>query len=192
MLAPHSRIKMPITLPAYLLREPSLPIPFITPSFSSQLQIIRIIILHILAHPQHHRAQHDQSIAHHIRHPHIHRLQRILLEQELQHHDCDTPRQPTSHQRKAQKQHRAGLPGDAVAAVAETVGREAGFFYAVDHEHAKRGADEGDPVDEGDVDGGAVEGGVREDAGVDEEEEAEGELWVCHPLSQICFLQLIE
>ena len=120
--------------------------------------------------------EHDQPIRNHICHAHIHSLERIVLKQVLEHHDRDATRQPTSHERKAQKQHQPRLPRDAAAAVAEAVGAQPRLLDAVDHEHAKGGADAGDPVDEGDVLVGAIEGRFGEGGRINEEEETNGEL----------------
>ena len=49
----------------------------------------------------------------------------------------------------------------------------------IDDEHSERRADAGDPVDEFDMDEGAVAGAVGEGSCIDEEEEAEGELLLC-------------
>jgi hypothetical protein len=120
--------------------------------------------------------KHNQPIRHNIRNPHVHRLQRKVFEKILQHHHGDAARQPAGHEGKAQEQHQPRLPRHPAAGVGEGVGRQARLLDRVDDEHAERGADDGDPVDEGDVFEGAIEGRVRVGGGVDEDEEAEGEL----------------
>lgn len=142
----------------------------------SQLEVVGIIVLHVLTDPKNDATQHDEAIGHDIRNAHVDRGQRVVLEQILQHHDGDAACQTSRHKRKAEKQHCASLPGDTIPTVREAVGRQARLFDAVDHQHAECGADERDPVDKVDVHGRAVEGGLRVDAGVDEEEESEREL----------------
>ncbi len=126
--------------------------------------------------------QHDQTIPHHIRDPQPERHKtgslplRLIPNQILQHHDRDTPRQPTRHQRKPKEQHQPRLPRHAGPRVREAIRGKSGLLDRVDDQHAERGADQWDPVNEGDVEEGGVEGRVRVGGGVDEEEEAEGEL----------------
>lgn len=139
----------------------------------SQLQIVGIIILDVLTDPQHDAAEHDQPIRHDVRDTHVNGCQGVVLEQILEHHDGDAASKAAGHERKSQEQHGAGLPGDAVAAVGEAIGRQPRLFDAVDHQHAERRADEGDPVHEVDVHVRPIERRFREHAGVDEEEEAQ-------------------
>ncbi len=80
------------------------------------------------------------------------------------------------HERKAQKEHQPRLPRDAGARVGEAVGAEARLLDRVDHQHAQRRADAGDPVDKLDVHVRAIPGRVRVRGGVNEEKEAQGEL----------------
>ncbi len=84
--------------------------------------------------------------------------------------------QTACHERKAQKEHQPRLPRNASARVGEAVGAEARLLDRVDHQHAQRRADAGDPVDELDVHVRTIPGRVRVRGGVNEEEEAQGEL----------------
>lgn len=87
-----------------------------------------------------------------------------------------TPRHPPRKQRKPQKQHKPRLPRDPTTRITKTVRAQPTLLDRVDYQHPQRRADPRDPVDEADVHGRAVFGAVRERCGVDEEEEAEGEL----------------
>ena len=140
--------------------------------FLLQLQIIRVVILHVLTDPQNHAAQHDQPIRNDVCDSHIDRLQRIVFEQILKYHDSDTARETARHEGEAQEQHRARLPRDPVPTIREGVCRQSGFLDAVDHQHPEGRADKRDPVNEIDVHGRSVQWGFGEDTGVDEEEEA--------------------
>jgi len=51
----------------------------------------------------------------------------VLWDNVLQNHDGDTTSKTTSHGSKAHEQDNAGLPGDAITAVAEVISREAGL-----------------------------------------------------------------
>jgi hypothetical protein len=101
--------------------------------------------------------QHNQRVRNNIRNAHPQRRPNRLIDHILQHHHADTPRQPASHSRKAHKQHDPRLPRHAIPAVAEPVAGKARLVDAIDDEHAEGGEDAGDPVDEGYVEGGAVE-----------------------------------
>lgn len=72
----------------------------------------------------------------------------------LEHKHDDATGHAAGKGREAQEEHDAGLPGDAAAAsaVAEVFGAEALLLDRVDDEHAEGGEDEGQPVDEFDVD----------------------------------------
>lgn len=144
---------------------------------SSQLQIVGIIILHILTHPQDDTAKHDQAIRQHIRDAHVDCLHGVVLEEILQGHDGGTASEAAGHEGKAEEQYGAGLPCNSIPTIREAVGGEAGFLDAVDHQHSQRGADERDPVHKVDVDVRAVVPRFRKDAGIDEKEEAQRELW---------------
>lgn len=86
------------------------------------------------------------------------------------------PSQTPRHERKPHKQHQSRLPCHTIPRVAEAIRAEPRLVDGVDHQHAERGAYTWDPVDEVNVDVGAVEGGFGEGGRVDEEEEAKGEL----------------
>jgi hypothetical protein len=76
-----------------------------------------------------------------------------------------------SHGSKSHEQHDSRFPRYAIPTVAETVTGQASLVYAVDDDHAKGREDAGDPVDEGEVEDGAVEGGLGVAGCVDEDEE---------------------
>jgi hypothetical protein len=69
------------------------------------------------------------------------------------------------------------FPSNAIPAIAETVTGQASLVYAVDDDHAEGREDAGDPIDEGEVEDGAVEGGFGVAGGIDKDEEGDGELW---------------
>lgn len=62
-----------------------------------------------------------------------------------------TPRQTPRQKRKPQKQHKPRLPRHPAPAVTKAIGLQPGLLNRVDDQHAQRGADGGDPVDEFDV-----------------------------------------
>ena len=100
----------------------------------------------------------------------------VLRDNVLQNHDGDTTSKTTSHGSKAHEQDNTGLPGDTIATVAEVIGREAGLVDRVDDKHAEGTEDDGDPVDKGHVDVGAVECRLGVDSGINEDEEGNGKL----------------
>jgi hypothetical protein len=82
----------------------------------------------------------------------------VLGNNVLQDHDGDTTSETTSHGSEAHEEDNASLPGNTIAAVAEVIGREAGLVDRVNDKHAEGTEDDGDPVDKGHVDVGAIEG----------------------------------
>lgn len=122
--------------------------------------------------------QHNKRISNNISNPKPHRRPLRIRHDILQHHDRDPTRQASGHSSKAHKEHDPRFPSDAIPAIAEVVGAEARLVDAVDDEHAQRGEDAGDPVDEVHVEFAAVERGVGEGCCVDEGEEGDGELCV--------------
>ena len=122
--------------------------------------------------------QHNQAISSYISSPQPKRRPGMPHNNKLHNHDHNTPRQSAGQQGKAQEQDEPGLPRHPVTRVREAVGGQARLVDAVDDEHAEGAADTGDPVDEGDVDGGvgAVHGGLGPRGYVDEGVETHGEL----------------
>lgn len=141
-----------------------------------QRQIVAILVLHILADPQHHTAQSHQRIGDDILDTHTHHRPLNVLDNKFQDKDGDTAGHAARERRKSQKEDHARLPRDARPAVAERVGRQALLLDAVDDEHAQRREDEGQPVDERDVYVGAVEWGLGPDGCIEEDVKGEGEL----------------
>jgi hypothetical protein len=82
----------------------------------------------------------------------------ILGNNVLQDHDGDTTSEATSHGSKAHEQNNTSLPSNSITAVAEVISGEAGLVDRVDDEHAESTEDDGDPIDKGHVDVGAIEG----------------------------------
>jgi hypothetical protein len=122
--------------------------------------------------------QHNQAIRNQIRNPHPQYLkrQRLLRSHHiLEHQHRDPPGQAPGQKRKPKKQHHSGLPSNSGARVGEGVGGEPGLLDAVDDEHAEGREDQRQPVDEFDVDIGAVEV-VRPDGRVEESVECYCEL----------------
>jgi hypothetical protein len=115
--------------------------------------------------------QHNQRIRNNIRNAHPQRRPSGISNNILQHHHADTTSESSSHGSKSHEQHDSRFPRYAIPAVAETVTRQASLVYAVDDDHAKGREDAGDPVDEGEVEDGAVEGGFGVAGCVDEDEE---------------------
>lgn len=123
--------------------------------------------------------QHHPGIRQHIRQPHPKRRPRHARHDILHDEHSDTASHAARKERKAKEQHNTRLPRDAGPGVREGVGGEARLLDRVDDQHAQRGEDEGQPVDEGDVGvEGAVEGGLGVDGCVEEDVEGEGELGV--------------
>ena len=131
----------PLLLPLPTAQSLQAPNPSPKEPASSQLQIVGIIVLHILAHPQHDTAEHDQPISQDICDAHVDGLHGVILEQVLQRHDGGTASEATGHEGETEEEHGTGLPCNSVSTIREAVGGEAGFLDAVDHQHAQRGAD---------------------------------------------------
>ena len=72
---------------------------------------------------------------------------------DLTHH---APRQSPCHERETQKQHQPRLPSNTRPAITIAIGAQPTLLNAVDNEHAKTAAYARNPVDELDVDVGAV------------------------------------
>ena len=119
----------------------------------------------------------DQRIRNDVLNTHAQRRHLDVLHNEFEHEDGDAARHTTSEGGEAEKEDDTGLPSDAGTGVAPGIRAEALLLDAVDDEHAEGGEDEGEPVDEGDVDVlGAVLGGMGPDGGVEHDVEGEGEL----------------
>jgi hypothetical protein len=86
-----------------------------------------------------------------------------------------TPRHSARHQRKAQEEHQPRLPRHPGPAITVAVRAQPRLLDRVDDQHAQRGADARDPVDELDVLRARVVV-LRVGRGVDEDEEADREL----------------
>jgi len=127
--------------------------------------------------PQENIPQHNQRIRNNIRNTHPQRRPARIVDHILQHHHADAASKSSSHSSKAHEQHDPRFPRNAIPAVAETVAGQASLVYAVDDDHAECREDAGDPIDEGEVEDGAVEGGFGVAGGIDEDEEGDGELW---------------
>lgn len=84
--------------------------------------------------------------------------------------------QTACHKRKAQEQHQPRFPSNTIAGIAEAVCTQPRLVDRVDDEHAQRGADARDPVDEGNMDIRTIECRLGIGGSVDEEVEPEGEL----------------
>lgn len=96
------------------------------------------------------------------------------LDMTFTHH---TPRKSSSHKRKSQEQHQSRLPRNTTPTITEAICTQPRLLNAVDHQHAKGGADPRDPVNEVYVHLRAVARGVGVGCGVNEKEESKGELW---------------
>ena len=137
-----------------------------------QLQVIAVLVLHILANPQHDTAQADQRIADQIRHAHPQGGPLRPAAQVLEHKHRDAAGQPAGQRREAHEEHDAGLPRRAVARGVAVVARQPRLVDAVDDQHAQRREDGRHPVDESDVEvGGVALGGPG--CGVNEDEEGD-------------------
>ena len=100
----------------------------------------------------------NQSIANDVLNAHAQRRHPDIRNDKLQYEDSYTSSHATRKGRKSQEQHHASLPCDARSAVAEGVGAKTLLLDRVDDEHTQAGEDQGKPVDEFDVDVGAVHG----------------------------------
>ena len=138
----------------------------------TELRNVSIRVTHG-SHSQQNIPQHNQRIRNNIRHAHPQRRPHSLSNHILQHHDTNSTSKTSSHSSKAHEQHNPRFPRNAVPTIAETVTRQARLVYAVDDDHAEGREDAGDPVDEGEVEDGAVEGGFGVAGGVDEDEEGD-------------------
>lgn len=88
-----------------------------------------------------------------------------------------TPREPAGHERKAKEEDQPRLPRHARPTVAVAIRAQPRLLYAIDDKHSQGAAYPGYPVNKLDMDFAAgVQVGMRVGRGVDEEEEADGEL----------------
>jgi hypothetical protein len=94
----------------------------------------------------------------------------------LHHHDGNPSRHSSSQKRKSKEQYNSGFPGYLRAAVGEGIRCQTRFLNAIDDEHAESGEDEGEPVDEGDVNVRSVHGAGRPYGSIKKDIESEGEL----------------
>jgi hypothetical protein len=124
-----------------------------------------------------HIPQHNQRIRNDIRNTHPQRRPARIIDHILEHHHADTSRKSSSHRSKAHEKHDSRFPRNAIPAVAETITGKASLVYAVDDDHAEGREDAGNPIHEGEVEDGAVEGGFGVAGSIDEDEEGDGELW---------------
>jgi hypothetical protein len=120
--------------------------------------------------------QHNQRVRNNIGNTHPQRRPDGLVDHILQHHHTNTTSKTASHSRKAHEQHDSRLPRDTIPAVAETITGQARLVYAVDDEHAEGWEDTGDPVDKGDVEGGAVQRRLGVAGGINQDEQRDREL----------------
>lgn len=204
-----------------------------------QSQVVRVVVLHVLRHPQDNGTgealvvvqvdisdniyegrnipQHDQTVRNDIGDSKVQRLQWVVVDDILEDHDRlgtqvsiaqrsprrkfyrlqktaadkkhpmgwmynmqigthHTPRQTAGQQREPEEQNEARLPRNPTSAVTEAIGIQPRLLDRVDDHHAQRRADAGDPVNELDMDLGAISRAVGKGGSVDEEEESEREL----------------
>ena len=111
-----------------------------------------------------HKPEHDQSIGHNIRNTQPQRhdtrplTHRLIPDQILEHHHSNAARQPARHERETEEQHQPRLPRHPASRVREAITRQPRLLDRIDDQHAQRGTDQRDPVHEGDVQEGGVEG----------------------------------
>lgn len=124
----------------------------------------------------HYSPQHNPSISKHICNAHVQRRPAHAWHYVLQYQHRNTTSHSTSQASKPQEQNNPRFPRHAGARVAKGVGAQAGLLDRVDNQHTRCREDEGQPVNEVDMDVGAIEGRMGPDCSVKEDEECEGEL----------------
>lgn len=159
-------------------------------------QVVRILVLHVLADPKDDRAakrqnlfyiqleiakntsnipKANQGIADNIFDAHSQRRHADARYDKLEYKDSHTSSHTTGQSCEAKEQHDTSLPRDTGTAVAEGVGAKTLFLDRIDDEHSQAGEDEGKPVNELDVDVGGV-GVLGPDGRVEHDVEGEREL----------------
>lgn len=118
----------------------------------------------------------NERIAHDVLNAHAKGRHLYSRNHKLEHKDGHTAGHPASQRSETEEEDDAGLPCDAGAAVAERIRAQALLLDRVDDQHPQAGEDEGEPVDEFDVDIGGVHLRSRPDCRVQHHVEGYGEL----------------